>query len=406
MNLILNQSDSLAELIRRRRPGYALERPFYVAPEIFERDLALIYRRHWLLAGASCQICQPGDYFTYEIADDSIVVLRDEANAVRAFHNVCRHRGSRICLEPTGHAKTLVCPYHAWSYGLDGRLRTARHLPAGIDPATLGLHPVETRVIEGLIFICLAEQPPDFTQTAADVAEYLRPHGLERTKVCRRSAHVIQANWKVVAENFWECNHCAPTHPEFGSVMSYVQAMNSQRYATERREFEEAWTEITRRHGHKVGKIERSNGALHQGGRLPIRPGYLTQSQGGQPVAPLLGDYTEYDGGITSFMHLPLIWYVVSNDHALLTRFTPISPLATEMELTWLVHEDAVEGRDYDPDQVTWLWKVTGEQDKTICENNQRGILSSRYVPGPYVTTEGSTNDFVNWYLEELKAAS
>lgn len=91
--------------------------------------------------------------------------------------------------------------------------------------------------------------------------------------------------------------------------------------------------------------------------------------------------YTEYDGGITSFIHFPLIWYVVSNDHALLTRFTPVSPLETELELTWLVRDDAVEGRDYDPETVCWLWRVTAEQDKTICENNQRGILSSRYQP-------------------------
>jgi phenylpropionate dioxygenase-like ring-hydroxylating dioxygenase large terminal subunit len=116
-----------------------------------------------------------------------------------------------------------------------------------------------------------------------------------------------------------------------------------------------------------------------QGGRLPIRPGYLTQSRGGKPVAPLLGDYTEYDGGITSFAHLPLIWYVVANDYAFLTRFTPMTPLTTELELTWLVRDDAIERTDYDPDEVCWMWRETAAQDKTICENNQRGILSSRF---------------------------
>ena len=145
-----------------------------------------------------------------------------------------------------------------------------------------------------------------------------------------------------------------------------------------------------------------SDRGLHQGGRVAIRPGFVTQSHDSQPLAPLLGSDTEYDGGITSFMHFPLIWYVVSNDHALLTRFTPVSPLETELELTWLVREDAVEGRDYDPDAVCWLWQVTAEQDKTICENNQRGILSSRYQPGPYATTEFSVDEFVSWYLREL----
>lgn len=118
---------------------------------------------------------------------------------------------------------------------------------------------------------------------------------------------------------------------------------------------------------------------------------------------PLLGDFSEYDGGITSFMHFPLIWYVVSNDHVLLTRFTPVSPLETELELTWLVHEHAVAGRDYDPDAVCWLWKVTAAQDRTICENNQLGILSSRYQPGPDTAAESSVSDFVAWYIGELQ---
>lgn len=395
-------SVSLTDRIQRRRSGYSLEQPFYVDPAIFEFDLDRIYRRHWLLAGPTCRLAQSGDFFRYDIANDSLIVLRDDAGEVRAFHNVCRHRGSRVCLDEQGHAKRLVCPYHNWAYALDGALCSARHLPEEVDQASLGLHPVAVRVVAGLIFICLADEPPDFLQTAADVAEYLTPHGLDRTRICRRSVEIIRANWKVVAENFWECYHCAPAHPEFCGVMSYAHAQNNERLLAERRQFERDWEEATRQRGFKVGRVELSERGLHQGGRVAIRPGFVTQSRDGKPLAPLLGDYTEYDGGITSFMHFPLIWYVVSNDHALLTRFTPVSPLETELEQTWLVRDDAVEGRDYDPDAVCWLWCVTAEQDKTICENNQRGILSSRYQPVPYTTPESSVDDFVSWYLREL----
>jgi Rieske 2Fe-2S family protein len=261
---------------------------------------------------------------------------------------------------------------------------------------------VHVRVVAGLIFVCLANEPPDFSATAHDVTEFLQPHGLDRTRVCRRTVEIIRANWKVVAENFWECYHCAPTHPEFCSVMSYAHAQNNERLLAERRQFELEWEETTRLRGHKVGRVELSDRGLHQGGRVAIRPGFVTQSRDGKPLAPLLGDYTEYDGGITSFMHFPLIWYVVSNDHALLTRFTPVSPLETELELTWLVRDDAVEGPDYDRESVCWMWRVTAEQDKTICENNQRGIMSSRYQPGPYTTPESSVDDFVSWYLRQL----
>lgn len=399
-------SVSLLDRIQRRQSNHSLEQLFYIDPAIFEIDLDRIHRRHWLLAGPLCRLSRNGDFFTYQIANDSLVILRDEIGVVRAFHNVCRHRGSRVCLDEQGHAKRLVCPYHHWTYGLDGALCSARHLPQEVTHTSLGLHPVQARVVAGLIFVCLAAEPPDFEHTATDVGEYLAPHGLERTRICRRAVEVIQANWKVVAENFWECYHCAPTHPEFCGVMSYAHAQNNQRLLAERKQFERAWEESTRQRGLKVGRVEFSDRGLHQGGRLPIRPGFVTQSRDGRPLAPLLGSYTEYDGGITSFMHFPLIWYVVSNDHALLTRFTPVSPLATELELTWLVRDDAVEGRDYDSDAVCWLWRVTAEQDKTICENNQRGILSSRYQPGPYTTAESSVDDFVSWYLRELKGAA
>ena len=406
MATVISPADrTLPACIRDCLPGHSLPRRFYVDPEIFATDLDAIYRRHWLLAGPSCRIPRPGDHFTWEIGDDSIVVLRDEGGEARSYHNVCRHRGSRICLATDGHAKRLVCPYHAWSYRLDGSLANARHLAEGVDAGTLGLHPVALREVSGLIFVCLAENPPDFDATAADIEDFLAPHRLEDTRVARRTVDTIHANWKVVAENFWECYHCAPTHPEFCDVMSYAHAANSERLAVEREAFERQWEEETRARGGKTGQVSRTAAGLHQGGRIPIRPGYLTQSRDGRPVAPLLGAATEYDGGVTSFMHLPLLWYLVCNDHAMLTRFTPRSPLETEVELTWLVRADAVVGRDFDPAEVSWLWSVTAAQDKKICEDNQRGILSSRYQPGPLATTEASVAAFHAWYLGELGAA-
>ncbi|MBI3466652.1 MAG: Rieske 2Fe-2S domain-containing protein, partial [Planctomycetes bacterium] len=279
----------LREIAKRRQPGYSLEQAFYVDPQVFEVDIERIYRRHWLLAGPTCRLRQSGDFFTYPITNDSVVVLRAETGEIRAFHKVCRHRGSRICRAEEGHAQRLVCPYHSWAYDLDGSLRSARHLPDAIDKRDLGLHPVAVRIVEGLIFLCLAEAPPDFAHTAADLAEFLKPHGLARTQICRRNVQTIRANWKVVAENFWECYHCAPTHPEFCTVMSYAHAQNNERLAAERLQFESAWEESTRRQGRKVGAVALSQRGLHQGRRVPIRPGFVTQSRDGRPLAPLLG---------------------------------------------------------------------------------------------------------------------
>jgi len=400
--MISDAEKRLQVLADRRRPGWSLERTFYLDAEIFALDLERIYGRHWLLAGPASRIPSTGDWFTYAIGNDSTVILRDDDGRLRAFHNVCRHRGSRICLEREGTSRQFVCPYHNWTYGLDGALAWALHLPDECDRSTLGLHPVHVQEIAGLIFIYTADVPPDFDATATDIDEFFTPFQLQRTQVCRRTTHIIRANWKVVAENFWECNHCQWTHPEYCRVMSGAHAQNNSRLADEQQAFEQQWEADTRARGGKVGRVELTGRGLHQGGRVPIRPGWLTQSEDGQPVAPLLGELTQYDGAVTSFMHFPLIWYVVSNEHALLTRFTPLGPLETELELTWLVHEAAVDGQDYDADRVCWLWRVTAEQDKTICENGQLGILSSRYRPGPFVTTESAVDDFVTWYLKEL----
>lgn len=397
-------SATLLALIQRQRSGYSLEQPFYLDPAIFHLDMERVYLRQWLFAGHSSRIPHPGDYFLYNIAGESIIIIRQSDNAVQALFNVCRHRGSQLCLVESGSVKKLICPYHAWVYGADGTLIAARHMPADFDKAAYGLHKAHVRMVEGLIFVCLADEAPPFDQVAEDFTAFFAPHQLTKTKIGHQERHLTQANWKLVLENFWECYHCGPTHPEFCGVMSYGHTYDSPQLARERTAFEAEWREATQRRGNLVGGRDRfTDGGHHFVTRTPIRPGYLTQSEGGKPVAPLLGEFQEYDGGITAFMSYPMNWFVACNDHAMLSRFTPISPMETEMEFTWLVREDAVAGVDYEPLTLSWLWRITAEQDKTICENNQKGVNSRRYQPGPYSTIETSTRDFIGWYLAQLQ---
>ena len=397
-------SATLQALIQRQRPGYSLEQLFYLDPTIFQLDMERVYLRQWLFAGHSSRIPHPGNYFLYNIAGESIILIRQPDFSVQALFNVCRHRGSQLCLVEWGSVKKLLCPYHAWVYGTDGALIAARHMPADFDKSAYNLHGAHVRVVEGLIFVCLAEDAPPFDQVADDFTAFFAPHHLAKTKIGHQEHHVTQANWKLVLENFWECYHCGPTHPEFCGVMSYGHTYDSPQLAKERAAFEAEWREATQRRGNLVGGRDRfAEGGHHFVTRTPIRPGYLTQSEGGKPVAPLLGDFQAYDGGITAFMSYPMNWFVACNDHAMLARFTPLSPLATEMEFTWLVREDAIAGVDYDPLTLSWLWRITAEQDKTICENNQKGVNSRRYQPGPYSTIESSTRDFIAWYLAELQ---
>lgn len=402
MATITQDESSIDELIRRRRPNFSLERDFYTSSDVFAIDMDRVYFRHWLFVGHVDQLRQAGDYFLYEIAGESIVVVRGEDQEVRAFYNVCRHRGSRICLESQGTAKRFVCPYHAWSYDTKGSLVAARHLSPDLNKADYGLNACHVRVVQGIVFICLAEEPPPFDDIARDIDQFFRPHNLPEAKIAFQMSHVMRANWKIVAENFWECYHCGPAHPELASVMSYVRAFDSKSAAAERAEYTERWKESANRLGRITGNVERHDGVCHQIWRVPIREGFVTQSREGKPVAPLMGNYTEYDGAVTAIEFFPLIWLLSCNDYAMLTRFTPRSVLETEAQAIWLVRGDAVEGRDYNVDDVTWMWRRTLEEDFQITENNQRGVTSRAYKPGPYSEMERPIEKLISWYLNEL----
>lgn len=404
---------SIAGLIDRHRPGFALEQPFYRDAKIFEQDMARIFRRLWLLVDHESRIPETGHYFLFEVAGESIIIIRGTEGEVRAFYNVCRHRGSRVCTAPTGRRKVLVCPYHAWSYRLDGSLKAARLMPDDFQPADYGLHPCHLRVLDGLIFVNLAEgEAPDFDEEAAPLLPFLRQHELTRAKVAHREFYPTDANWKLVVENFFECYHCAPAHPEFCSVHSRSKLLAygagpdsgpADATAAFQKELE-AWESKAKALGHVTGVYldPESGRRLRSAERLPIRQGVLSETEDGQPAAPLMGSFKDFDGGHTSVSFNAVSTVLMSNDYAALFRFTPRGPMATDMEIVWLVAADATEGLDYDVERIKWMWHVTTLEDKTIIENNNAGIMSRAYRPGPYSTQEAATVRFIDWYLQQI----
>jgi len=392
-----------ADLLATYRPGQSLPRDYYTSPRVFERDLERVYLRHWNFVAHASRIPVAGDFFLYRLAGESLIIIRAKGGAVHALLNVCPHRGSRICLTESGHATKLVCPYHAWCFDQDGTLLAARHLPPDQDKTQLGLQRAQVRVVEDLIFVSLAAQPPDFEPLAADLRKFFGPHGFGRAKICERTTMTLRANWKIAAENFFECYHCLPSHPELTQVMSYVWAFDSPTLAAERQEYTGRWEAKVRALGHVVGANKRHDGPCHTICRIPIREGFLTQSREGRPVAPLMGDFKEYDGGVTATQFFPINWLVADNDYAMLVRFTPVDVQSTEVEITYLVHQDAVEGRDYNVEEVTWLWRKTMEEDQKITEDNQAGVNSRFYRPGPHSRDETALAEFLGWYLDQIR---
>ncbi len=393
----------LSALLARQPKGRPLLQEFYRDPAIFRRDVDRILLRHWLCAGHVSRIPEKGDYFLFDIADESLIIVRGRDGEVRAFANVCRHRGSQVCWEREGNKRAFMCPYHGWTYDLDGRLRSARQSGGGFDASRYSLVPVHVRVFGGLIFVCCAEDPPDFAGVEEVTGPALRHYGWARAKIAHRAVYAVDANWKLVTENYEECYHCRPAHPEFARF-----------HATERPDDDEvaALREAVRARGRSQG-IDVPDVFDWPAGRVPGQegvacyidatyPGAVTGSEDGKPVAPLMGDFEDYDGGFSYVEVGPASFFLAYPDHGVMYLFVPMASQKTHMEISWLVRRDAREGVDYDRERLTWLWHVTSLADKRIINNNQKGVNSRYYRPGPYGPMESTSRSFTEWYLDQI----
>ena len=401
-------NSAVQQLIDNHEAGHALAQSFYADPEVFSLDRETILDESWHLAGHVSRVPRPGDYFLFNLLGEEIIINRAGDEKLYAHYNVCRHRGSRVCLEREGRKSGFVCPYHAWTYNLDGSLRVARLMGAGFNPQEYGLQPCRLRVLNGLMFVSLAAETEEFDENARHFRKYLDFHGIEDAKIARRLELPTDANWKLVVENFIECYHCIPSHPEYCSVHSELKLLAAgagigsgpedacRSYEAEHN----AWLERVEALGHPTDEGDFGNGSGMV--RMPIKPGYLTESRDGQPVSSLMGKFKDYDGGVTVIAFNYMNYMLASNDHATLLRFTPVSELKTEVEASWLVDGRAEAGVDYDPENVSWVWDVTLGQDAVITENNQAGVLSAAYRPGPYSEQEMMNREFIEWYLARL----
>lgn len=385
--------------------GFALPGGVYRDPELYEQEIRRIFLKSWLYVGHQSQIPERGDYFLFEIAGESVIIARDGDGRINAMMNVCRHRGSRVCDLPAGRESRFVCRYHGWTYGLDGSLRAAARTPEGFDRSQHGLRRLHSRVFAGLIFVNFEGDPESFAGFESDMAGPLRPYRLDRSKVAHRQNYQITSNWKLAVENYCECYHCQPAHPEYsvghGRAIPRPECEAMLEQVLQRApEFG-----LTRDAVHRCWLDSDAFGAERGFERYPLLRGHQTGSRDGRPVAPLLGDIKGYDGGATDLQLGPMTFGLAYCDHVVLYRFTPRALRSTDCEITWLVNETAVEGRDYDRASLTWLWDVTTLADKEIIERNQAGVDSRYFVPGPLSPMEAFTRQFLNWYVATMGAA-
>lgn len=379
-----------------RLPDHSLPAALYNDPRSLQFDLEAIFARSWLMAGMECEVPGAGSYLAFNVGQWPVIVVRDKAGEIRAFHNSCRHRGSILCQPGHGSAPKLVCPYHRWTYDLDGSLFAAGRMPDGFDKSTHGLTPIALRRVAGAIFVCLADDPPEFDSFAQSFAEYAGPLDFSNLKLAATDTLVEQANWKLVMENARECYHCATGHPELAQTfpVQHVRHFGIDRDPAAQR-FGEEMDAAGLPHAAREG-------SWWQIARFALNPGACTISMDGAPVCarPL----TAINGGNVGSLRFatePNMFAHATGDHLFVFTCVPAGLHETHVYSRWYVHKDAVEGTDYDLDRLKELWLKTNAQDKALAENNQRGVLSPGYRPGPYSPdAEPLVLRFADWYCQ------
>jgi Rieske 2Fe-2S family protein len=408
------------------REGTTIPAEYYIDPRHYPGDERFIAENFWLMADHVSRIPEPGDYFLFEYGrGESVIILRNGKGEVKAFHNVCRHRGSRLCrdsedpkpqdnrlsvrqLAASGNTPLFRCPYHAWTYDLDGNLIQTYGMAKDFDPSKNGLVPCHLKVEEGHIFVNLSQkdQPPDIEAGLEYFRRVARKYGFAGLKVGARRQYPIRANWKLAIENFLECYHCGPAHKNLVTTHNWDYSLSEQVRAQRVKDLnawacEESKSAAAKQMG--MGGGGAGDDAPYAG---ELNPGFLTGSLDGKPVAPLLPGVKDWSHctDIATTAHSTGYWQAY-DDHVAVARFTPRDVARTDCEIFWLVHPDAVEGKDFQAEKIMALWDITIREDIWIVENNHLGITSGAYRAGRYATHESYPANFIKWYMTEVAQA-
>jgi Rieske 2Fe-2S family protein len=359
---------------------HALPREYFTSEEIFRAEGERIFARSWLLAGHVSQLDSPGSYFVCALGSDSVVVLRDGGGEIRAFHNHCRHRGTRLCAEPAGTlGGAIQCSYHAWTYGLDGALRAAPNMTgvAGFDRADYPLHPVALADWQGFLFLNLAPEPQPFAEALPALAGKFEPWRLPELRSAHQTDYEVPANWKLFFHNYSECYHCPNVHPHLNRLTPYRNTEN-----------------------------DLDEGPVLGGPMWMTDPEGSMTMHGGRCAPPFAGLSAAERGRVYYYTLFPSAFLSLHPDYVLVHRVQPLGVDRTRIVCDWLFHPDAIAAADFDPRPAIEFWDLTNRQDWELCANAYRGVVSSAWEPGPYSELESQLAAFDRQYLRALDPAA
>ncbi|MBA3948414.1 MAG: aromatic ring-hydroxylating dioxygenase subunit alpha [Acidobacteria bacterium] len=337
---------------------------FYTSPRLFERELDLFFRSNWVLAGRAEEVPRKGDYVLRDLAGDSIIVTRsgEGDQSVRAFYNVCRHRGTRLCTAASGHfAGSIQCPYHSWTYDLSGQLIGAPHMDGteGFDRAGIRLNTIAAEVWDGFIFVNLSEESDPLADHLGALPDKFAAWEMGRLRRGGRIVYEIAANWKLLIQNFNECLHCPNVHPALNTLSHYMSGENEPLRRT------------------------------YMGGRMDLRPGIVTMSMDGSCPRDLLPGLSDAQKrGVYYYAIFPNLFLSLHPDYVMVHRTEPLAADRTRLTCEFLFAPEELAKPGFDIADVVEFWDMTNKQDWHVCELSQQGISSRGYQPGPYSNRE------------------
>ncbi|HEY6274489.1 MAG TPA: aromatic ring-hydroxylating dioxygenase subunit alpha [Terriglobales bacterium] len=339
-----------------------LSQRYYTDPLWFEREMEAIHLDMWLGAGRAAQIPNSGDFFVRSVGNASVIITRDEQGKVRAFHNVCRHRGTLLCPEQEGKfAGRIQCPYHAWTYKLDGTLANAPHMEkvTGFREADYPLNAVASEVWDGHIFINLSAHPIPFSDHLAGLDRRFRPWRMEELAMVERRGYKLKANWKLIIQNYSECLHCPGVHPLLQKQSHYMSGDNEPPQPT------------------------------YLGGRMDLREGVRSLTMTGKSDRCALPGLSQDDQRrVYYYCLLPNFLLNLHPDYMLTFTLWPRAVDQTDVICEWHFHPDEIRNSGFNPHDAIEFWDITNKQDWLLSDLAQQGISSRGYQPGPYSNRE------------------
>jgi Rieske 2Fe-2S family protein len=363
---------------RLSTPAKTLPGRYYTDPGIFQQELETFFCQMWFCSGRAEQVPNPGDYYLSEVAGESMIVTREAGGAVRAFFNVCRHRGTRICREEHGKFEGRIqCPYHGWTYGLDGNLLGAPHMEEGsFHKHDYPLHRVEADIWAGHIFLNMGSQANPLKNQLADLPDKFAAWGMEDLRRYKSRAYKVKANWKLIVANYNECLHCPMLHPMLCRITDPMSGDNETPQPT------------------------------YIGGAMEFRGAAQTMSVDGKRRRDYLPGLSEAQRKrVLYYAIYPNLFLSLHPDYVMVHRLWPRAVDETEVVCEWYFHPKELSKLGFNGDDAVDFWDATNREDWQISELSQKGIGSRAYEPGPYSAREALPQAFDRMILERERQA-